>query len=294
MSNDKVKEVVVAKLLEAMESGTIPWRKPWKNSGFAPQNIAGRKYRGLNWFILGLMPYALPVYLTFNQAKKMGGTVKKGEKGIPVVFWKMLVKEEDGEKKTIPMLRYYTVFNISQCEGVALPKRYQVAPVQTFNPIEKAEAIWASYPNQPTVKHGGDRACYIPKLDEINMPTKEQFMSSEEYYSTLFHEGTHATGHKSRVGRKEIEQVGIFGSMDYSLEELVAEMGSAMLCAEAGIDQPVLENQAAYLKSWYSKLSSDPGMLITAAARAQKATDYILNRAEEKESEDEEQAQGAA
>lgn len=290
VSKAEVKEIVVARLLEAMEKGVCPWRKPWKSVNTRPCNISGRKYSGINWFILTMMPYVQPVFMTFKQAQAMGGNVKKGEKGIPVVFWKMLVKEDKatGTKETIPMMRYYTVFNIEQTEGVTLPKKF--APREDgpeFNPIAAAEAIWDGMPNRPTVKHGGDRASYLPPVDEIHMPNRADFTVAEEYYSTLFHEGSHSTGHKSRLNRKEVMGAICFGSMDYSLEELVAEMSAAMLCAEAGIDAPVLENSAAYLRSWYAKLSKDPGMLITAAARAQKAADYILNPAKDETPQDE-------
>ena len=282
MSNDKVKEIVVARLLEAMENGVCPWRKTWTTSGIRPSNYVGRKYSGINYFILSMLPFAVPVFLTFNQAAKLGGTVRKGEKGIPVSFWKMLKKVEDGVEKVIPMMRYYTVFNISQCDGIELPKRFKVEqPANPFTPIERAEAIWNGMENKPTLRIGGDRACFIPSMDEIHMPTPESFSIPEEYYSTLFHEATHSTGHSSRLDRKEVMNPITFGSHDYSLEELVAEMGAAIMCADAGIDQPTLENSAAYLRSWHSKLSKDPGMLITAASRACKAADYIIGKAEE-------------
>lgn len=285
MAQDSVKEIVVKRLLEAMEKGVCPWRKPWKDSGLKPCNIAGRKYSGLNWFILSLMPYAKPIYLTFNQAKKMGGSVKKGEKGVPVIFWKMLVKENaQGVRETIPMLRYYTVFNISQVENITLPKRFSApVPEREFTPIESAEKIYEGMQNRPALAFGGDRACYIPAMDECHMPEKTQFESEEHFYATLFHELSHSTGHTSRLNRKEVMGGTFFGSHDYSLEELVAEMSSAMICAETGIEQPILENSAAYLNSWYSQLSKDPGMLITAASKAQKAADYIIGKVEEEE-----------
>ena len=284
MSNERVREIVLQSIMDAMEKGIIPWRKPWKDSGMRPCNIEGRKYNGINWLILSMMPHAIPVYLTFKQAQKLGGSVKKGEKGIPVSFWKMLKKTEDGVEKTIPLMRYFTVFNISQCEGIELPKRFvQSGPVKAFNPIAAAEAAWANMPKRPTLAFGGDRACYIPSKDEIHLPEKTAFESEEAYYATLFHEAGHSTGHASRLNRKEVVNTGMFGSMDYSLEELVAEMTSAMLCAETGIEQPILENAVAYLQSWYSKLSKEPGMLVTAASRAQKACDFIIGKAEEEQ-----------
>ena len=281
---ESVKEIVTRRIIEAMEKGSVPWRKPWSSVSTRPCNISGHKYKGLNFFITSMMPFAIPVYLTFNQAKKMGGNVKSGEKGIQVMCWKILKKTEDEVEKNVPMLRYFTVFNISQCDGVPLPKRFQPAPRgPEFDPIADCEKIIADMPNAPKITFGGDRACYIPSLDEVHLPAKADFSAKEEFYSTAFHELAHSTGHKTRLNRKEVVNTGHFGSMDYSLEELVAELTSAILCAETSIDQPVLDNQAAYIKSWLTKLKDDPGMLITAAGRAAKAAAYIINREDEPE-----------
>lgn len=284
----KAYDVITERISAMLSSGKIPWRRPWNAlkaaGGQRPRNIEGRLYRGANWFLLGMLPYSSPIFLTFKQARALGGTVRKGEQGFPVLFWKMLeVTEEnaaDAESvgRRIPFARYYTVFNVEQCEGLDLAQPEAPTMPAEFDPIVEAEAIWAGMPAQPSLAHGGDRACYIPALDSIRMPPRHAFGAAEGYYETLFHEMGHSTGHASRLNRKEIVTGSYFGARDYSLEELVAELCAAFLCAEVGIDQAVLENQAAYIQGWMEKLKAEPQAFIVAAARAQKAADYILRR----------------
>jgi antirestriction protein ArdC len=284
----KAYDLITAKIAEMLDQGRIPWRRPWNAlkaaGGARPRNIAGNLYRGANWFLLGMLPYSSPVFLTFKQAQGLGGSVRKGEKGWPVVFWKMLEVTEDlAEKpedigKKIPFARTYTVFNVEQCDGLSLAPAEPVVLPAEFDPIADAEAIWEAMPQRPELRYGGDRACYVPGLDLLKMPVRSAFATAEGFYETLFHEMGHATGHASRLNRKEIISGTYFGSQDYSLEELVAELTAAFLCAEAGIDQPVLANQVAYLQGWLEKLQKEPKAFVTAAARAQKAADFILDR----------------
>ena len=284
----KAYEVITDRIAALLSSGMIPWRRPWNALRAAgstrPRNVAGNLYRGANWFLLGMLPYANPVFLTFKQAKVLGGSVRKGEQGFPVLFWKMLEVTEatagspEDIGKMIPFARYYTVFNVEQCDGLSLVQpEAPVAPVE-FDSIAEAEAIWEAMPQQPELRYGGDRACYIPGFDQIRMPIRSAFGQAEGFYETLFHEMGHATGHTSRLSRKEIVSGSYFGARDYSLEELVAELTAAFLCAEAGVDQAILENQAAYIQGWLEKLQQEPSAFITAAARAQKAADFILRR----------------
>jgi antirestriction protein ArdC len=182
-------------------------------------------------------------------------------------------KDNPGETKDIPMIRYYKVFNAEQTEGIDYPK----PPERDFNPIEEAEKILAGMPNRPAITHGEARAYYRPSEDRVNLPPQGSFTSDEAYYSTLFHELAHATGHASRLDRKEITEVNLFGSHDYSKEELVAEMGSAYLCGASGISPQTIDNQAAYIHGWLRKLRDDQKFVVLAAAKAQKAADYILN-----------------
>jgi antirestriction protein ArdC len=285
----KAYEVITDRIASMLSGGKIPWRRPWNAlraaGSLRPRNaVSGSLYRGANWFLLGLLPYQHPVFLTFKQALALGGSVRKGEHGFPVIFWKLLeVTEEnaadaDAVGRRVPLLRTYTVFNIEQCDGLnlVLPEA-PAAPVE-FDPVAEAEAIWDGMPSRPELRYGGDRACYIPGLDQIRMPIRSAFPTAEGFYETLFHEAGHSSGAASRLNRKEIVSGSYFGARDYSLEELVAELCAAFLCAEAGVDQPVLENQAAYIQGWLSKLQAEPQAFVTAAARAQKAADFILRR----------------
>lgn len=291
--SQKVFEIVTQRICDLLEKGTVPWRKPWKNvSGQnAPCNIMGYPYTGINFFLLSCMAHATPVYLTFNQIKKKGGKIKAGEEKnhFPVFFWKWLNIEDknSGDEKTIPMCRYYQVWNIEQVEGIELPKRFQIEKSTTalVKLNEIADSLINNYKDGPEVKVQGNQACYFPTTDKVHMPARDQFLGDNEYYSVLFHELTHSTGHQSRLNRKELMAPTYFGSHDYSTEELCAEMGAAFMCAHCGIDNTV-ENSAAYIQGWLKKLKSDPKMLMMAAARAQKAFYHIAGQPERIEDEE--------
>jgi len=281
----KVYDVINGRIMELLESGTVPWRKTWNAASSQPKNMVSKKdYRGVNVFLLACMPYVSPYWMTFKQVKDKGGHVRKGEKSTPVIFWKWIDRKDatptEGEvaiNGKIPMLRYYSVFNLEQTEGMELAPT-AAETINTFTPIENAELIIAGMPLRPDIQHGGNKACYSPFLDYVKLPVPEVFESPEEYYSTAFHELTHATGHAKRVGRKGVTETSYFGSHEYSKEELVAEMGAAFLCGHAGIEQKVLENSAAYIRGWLKALKNDKMLLVHAAAQAQKASDYILSR----------------
>jgi len=270
-----------------MNQGIIPWRKPWAAKGAHSNLVSGKQYRGVNVFLLSCSAFSSPWWLTFNQARGKGGSVHKGEKGRRVIFWKWLVKKEKDpqtgkeQEKKIPMLRYYTVFNLDQIDGIAAPEEVEI---EKLDPIEAAENIVCAMPDQPD-RRVGDKAAYYPTADEITMPTFQNFHSSEEFYSTLFHELAHSTGHASRLNRKEVTEVNHFGSHKYSKEELVAEMTAAFLCGESGILPATIENSAAYLQSWASKFKEDAKMVVCAAVQAQKAADFILDRQPEGQGE---------
>lgn len=283
----KVYDVINSRIMELLQQGTVPWRKTWNSVAGSnqPKNLINKKeYRGVNVLMLGCQEYSSPYWLTFKQATEKGGHVRKGEKSTPVVFWKWVdlrdaddADTEDSRGGKVPLLRYYSVFNLDQVEGIPAPPAPETI-TNPFTPIDMAEKIIASMPYKPEIKHGGNKACYSPILDYVKLPLPEAFESPEEYYSTAFHELTHATGHGSRVGRKGILEPSFFGSHEYSKEELVAEMGAAFLCGHAGIEQKVLENSAAYIAGWLKALKNDKTLLIHAASQAQKASDYILNR----------------
>ena len=176
-------------------------------------------------------------------------------------------------------MRYYSVFNLEQTEGLDIPK----PQTRDFPPIKKAEQVIHEMPSAPVIEHNQPQAYYQPSDDVVNMPKSNLFESDEEYYSTLFHELSHSTGHESRLNRDEISKISPFGSHDYSKEELVAEMGSAFLCGCCGIEPSTIENQAAYIQNWLTKLQRNKKWLIYAAAKAQKAADFILGMEHEKE-----------
>ncbi|MCK9268045.1 MAG: zincin-like metallopeptidase domain-containing protein [Alkaliphilus sp.] len=264
-----VYEIVTEKIIEKLEKGTIPWRTPWNSKPAVNWNTQ-RAYNGINAILLDPGEYA-----TFNQIREAGGKVKKGEKSQLVVFWKWIEKEnDDGKTDKIPFLRYYNVFEIStQCEG--LTSRRKDTEEYNHDPIEAAEAITAGYANSPEIKFAPGRAYYRPSDDFISVPELKDYKKPEEYYSTLFHEMIHSTGNKTRLDRKGITEIAAFGSETYSKEELVAEIGAAMLCGKAQIENATIENSAAYIKSWMRKLKEDSRLIVTAASQAQKAADYI-------------------
>ena len=293
MRDGNVYSIITERICALLEKGTIPWHKPWTtpNAGDAmPRNLASRKpYRGVNVFLLHAMSYASPFWLTFKQAQAMGGNVRKGERATPVVFWKWLdvensERDEQGKGKSerVPMLRYYSVFNVAQCDGIEAPQpEGSDTTKRTHSPIETAEQIVSAMPKLPAIAHGGNRACYSPALDRVDMPQAETFDSGENYYSVLFHELTHATGHESRLNRKGVAgsdgEWSAFGSTPYAREELVAEMGAAFLCGQAGIVERTIDNSAAYVAGWLERLKNDQKLVVIAAAQAQKAADFILN-----------------
>jgi len=236
--------------------------------------------------MLASQGYASPYWLTFNQAKQLGGHVKQGEHSTLVTFWKRspykVKDKETGEDETRNgfLLRYYRVFNLCQTEGIADKLGLSVTAESGSNRVpalDQCEKIVAEMPLAPK-REQSFAAWYRPLTDTVGMPNRDTFHSSEEYYSTLFHELAHSTGHPSRVGRDGIENVNSFASESYSKEELIAEMSSAFLCGAAGISPVVIQNSASYLQSWISRLKGDARLLISAASHAQKAADYILNR----------------
>lgn len=288
----EVKEDIYTKItnmmLGALDGGLIPWRQPWRTNGLGyPQNaVTKRPYTGANpfslWYIAEKNGYPCAEWLTFKQAKALGGTVRKGEKGTPVYFW-MIRDVENKKTKTperVPFAKAYTVFNVAQCDGLPLDKLgISTEPVEALNdglPLADAQALWDNYKEAPTLEHIKERAFYSPLRDALNMPKMELFADKQEYYSTLYHEMTHSTGHESRLKRFDDPSSMQFGSNVYSKEELIAEMGSAFMCARVGIDSPdVVTNQKAYIQGWASKLRSDKRLIISAAAHAQKAVAFI-------------------
>ena len=270
----EIYQAVTDRIIEQMEQGVIPWTKPWVCSGSCISHATGKPYSLLNQMLLGRPGE----YVTFKQCQQEGGKVRKGEKAQMVVFWKWLtVRDEDTEEeKELPMLRYYNVFHIDQCEG--LKARYVQELPATVNADAAAEKVIADYIGRSGVKLEhveGDRAYYRPTADSITLPLMKQFSQTAEYYSTAFHELTHSTGHKSRLNR--LDRTAFFGSEAYSKEELVAEIGAATLVNFCGLETSAsFRNNAAYIQNWLQVLKNDKHFIVSAAGKAEKAVNLIL------------------
>jgi antirestriction protein ArdC len=274
MKNEEIYDKIANKILELMAAGKS-WRKTW-TQGIPQSFVYKRAYTGVNFMLLSFAPYATPYYVTFQQAIKLGGNVRKGEKGWPIALWKRLEKvKANGDKEHFPMLRYYTVFNLEQCESIEIPK----SASNDFKPLEVAEKIIANMPQRPEIRHAAGRCYYSPGKDFVSVPRLQDFDAPEAYYATMFHELAHSTGHSSRLHRFENGCANFFGDEKYSKEELVAELSAAFVCGTSGISNADTdENSAAYLASWYSKLSNDKPMLLNAIKDAQKAANFILTK----------------
>jgi antirestriction protein ArdC len=269
---------ITDRITALLEQGTVPWQKPWKARTGLPRNFVSKNpYRGINVFLLLAMMYESPFWLTFRQVSQLGGSVRKGEKACPVVFWKQTTVEDkkSGEQKKKYLLRFYHVFNVAQCDGMKI----SAEPVQE-NVIAKPEDIVAQMPQPPILKHGMTRAYYSPREDCVGLPPRERFERTEDYYSTVFHEFVHSTGHEKRLKRSTLTESAGYGSNPYCKEELIAEMGAAFLCGLAEIGERTIDNSAAYLKGWLEQLRQDKTLIVQAAAQAQKAADFILGRTE--------------
>ena len=268
---------VTSRIIAEMEKGIIPWEKPWIASGNCVSHATGKAYSLLNQMLLGRPGE----YVTFNQCQQEGGKVKKGEKAKMVVFWKWIEQEDEetGEKKEVPFLRYFNVFHIDQCEGLTAKFAQPLPQTAEALPETKvAEDLIYEYLSREsnTLTHQeGDRAFYRPSTDEVVLPIRKQFMSTAEYYSTVFHELTHSTGHASRLNR--LTQAAFFGSEDYSKEELVAEIGAAVLVNHVGLETSnSIRNSAAYIQNWLKVLRDDKRFIVSASGRAEKAVNLIL------------------
>ena len=268
---------ITNRMIQEMEQGIIPWKKPWMASGAAISHTTGKAYSLLNQMLLG----RAGEWLTFKQCQEEGGFVRKGEKSRMVVFWKWLDKEDEetGEVKQVPYLRYYNVFHVDQCEGITA-KHMQTNP----NPAsadEAAEAIITEYVKREgvSIEHReGDAAFYQPAADRIVLPLLAQFKETAEYYGTAFHEMVHSTGHMKRLAR--LDGTAHFGGEEYSKEELVAEIGSAALVHHCGIETAdSFHNSAAYVQNWLTALKNDKRFIVSAAGKADKAVNFILTGA---------------
>jgi len=282
MSRNIQKEIT-DRILAKLAAGTIPWRKPWNTTGAGfgamPRNaVTNRPYSGANTVLLWMeaeeKSYSNPLWLTYKQAQAEGGNVRKGEKGVQIIFWSSFTKtgesEGDADKpKTGMFLKTYTVFNLAQCDGC---DHLIDKPVKVYNREERDETAEAFIQSTgASVRHGESRAYYATSGDYINLPAFEAFTGADEYYSTAFHELTHWTGAEHRLNRTFGKR---FADSTYAAEELVAELGSAFLCAEFGFDS-TLDNSASYIDYWSKTLQDNDGLFISAASKASKAVEYM-------------------
>lgn len=254
-------QAITQQIIDMIDGLEHDFELPWRKAGFSglPMNAVSRKpYNGINSIVLSLLGwkhgYETPFWLTFKQAKQLGGSVRKGEKGTKVMFFKILEKENGDE---IPMARYYTVFNIAQCEGLQIIGSTERHTTEATNIVEWAQSF-------ARVRFGGDQAFYMPSQHRIQMPHRSQFRSDDGFHATLLHELTHWT----------MKDLGRDAKSDYAFEELVAELGSVFMCQCFGISYE-LEHHASYIKIWLKSLKDDPRYIIKAARLAQKAADHL-------------------
>jgi antirestriction protein ArdC len=311
MTKNDVYQAVTDRILEALEQGTVPWRKPWTGTDEMPWSLSsGKAYRGVNVLLLGLAGYGDPRWGTYKACKaaavkaaleqgreileKQGrkgtyfvevvngveklfmGGVRKGEKGTRIILWKPVRKSgenaETGETEAFGYLLLRDYVVFNAEQCDEIPALDNVL-VHPHEINERAEAVWDGYKYRPGLGHGGNRAFYNPGRDAITMPHEDQFEISDEYYQTLFHEMIHSTGHESRLKRLE---PATFGSDPYAKEELVAEIGASMLAGLVGMKTAAGEQSAAYIDNWAKRLKADPKLIVQAAAQSQKAADLII------------------
>jgi antirestriction protein ArdC len=283
-------DAVTTRIIGELEAGRMPWVQPWGQAGGTgpalPRNaLTARRYSGVNILILwgAVIEHGYPSqsWLTFKQALNAGGSVRKGERGTTVVYADRFVPEAEktravesgGDAKAISFLKRFTVFNVAQCEGLRSGLAADPAPLPEREIVPLAESVIAA--SSVDFRIGGDRAFYVPSHDFVQVPPQPAFFDQVNYYRTCLHELTHATGHAARLDRK---LTGGFGSREYAREEMIAEMGSAFLCASLGIVPTV--RHADYIAAWLDVLREDNRAIFRAASAATKAADWLIARYE--------------
>lgn len=292
MAKNNGYELQVETLIERMEADNLaPWHMPWSVNAGVPSNlVSGKPYRGSNAFIAAIVGmsrgYTSPYWLTFKQARDLGGKVRKGENaankrgGIPIVFFKLMENEGHTVAKpnVVPLVRYSRVFNIEQCEGIDHARLREIREVRAeVEPLAAAGQMLGDYHNAPSISEGGGRAFYQPSTDHVRIPAASHHNTPADHFCVLAHELAHSTGHRTRLNREGVTNVGAFGDHMYATEELVAEFSAVLLAHRYAVNlSPVrVDNSAAYLKGWAAKLRKDPRILYQAASKAQKAVEHI-------------------
>ena len=275
---ENFREEITQKIITALENGTVPWQQPWDGREAYQNAVTKRQYSGINCMILSMASREFetgktdPRWMTYKQAQEAGYQVRKGSKGTHVLLWKPeLAMDKNGKTEITAVLqKIFTVFHASQVDGI---KEYEPPEVNVIEAHEKADRIVRD--SGAKIVYGGGEAYYSPARNYIQLPPKEDFKSTEGYYSTMLHELVHWTGHESRLNR--VQRCGKFSS-DYAFEELIAEMGSLFVASSAGIPQSETEfqNHASYIESWLKHLKRDSMYIFKAAAEANKAANYLL------------------
>lgn len=269
-----IHQLITDRVIELLEAGTVPWRISWREAGLPINAVTQKPFLGVNVMLLVSLGYKRNAFLSFRQIKELGGDIKKGEKAQMVTYRKWIPKEGDPEK-LISVLRYYYVFNISQC--TKLPDLLLPPVPQYIDPLAVCEKIVAEMPDKPNFTDIENEAYYDPGKDIINIPAIEYFLEQEAYYATLFPELVHSTGHGNRLKRKYLYAPTNSPQYHYTLEKLIAEIGGCYLQSAAGIHYNTISDMAGHIQGWQAKLRSDKRTIILASDFAQKATDYILN-----------------
>jgi len=280
------------RIIDSLEQGIIPWRKPWNSYGLARNYATGHVYSGINMLLMNNTKHAIPYFMTYKQVKEQGGKIAKGSKAEKVFYFNFVFKDADNNKitraeaaelrrkgvnyKVLRFIKYYNVFNVQDIEGIEF--EFPEIPLNEIERIERCEQLISDFPSPPKfIQEDANRAYYHGVYDYFNLPNIRQFASAEDYYATCFHELAHATGHEKRLNRPAIMQPCSQRSKEYAIEELVAEIAASYVCASVRIDfEPIMENTAAYLQSWLKLLKADRFFIFKVTAEAQKAADWIL------------------
>jgi len=276
-------ETITAAIVERLEAGTRPWVQPWTGASVSrPLRACGTPYQGINvlwlWMAAEAAGHSSPFWMTYRQSQVLGGQVRKGERGTVAIFYRAYQAkvadegEEAEDHRTRRVLKSFIVFNACQIDG--LPGRFFPQPRPLPPPTERDSALDRFFAAVPArIRHWGAEAFYSPVVDQVTMPEPGLFRDLDHYRATLAHELSHWTGHENRLAR---QMGGRFGSEAYAMEELVAELSSAMLGAELGLPVDHLDHHACYLASWLKVLKADSRAILTVAAKAEEAASLLL------------------
>ena len=277
-----VQAIATEKVLSYLEKSVVPWFTSWTGAGI-PQNLPTRKeYRALNVFLLASLGYPKNFFITPKQLEELNGTLKSGESGHPIFYWKWNDEKEENTnylEKNKPVLRYYYAYNIAQCNGI---KKSQIPKIEKpKNPLEMCVALAENMPKRSEISHGIHPATYLPLLDCIDIPKKEDFPTDENYYSTFFRMLIHSTGHENRLNRKEVMEATVTDHEFYTKEALIGDIGASHLASLAGIRYDIGRDLSGYCTGWIENLKENTHLIVYASTQAQRAVDFILNRKKE-------------